>query len=688
MNWGRTYLFLATALSIIGISTSVFSQSAPITWGEIPRADLEMKSFPKDTNASAVILCDYGESFFNDDLNIVFNRHLRVKILTTKGYEWGTASIGLYTEDNTQRINNIEGITYSLDEQGNVVKNELQKKEIFTENIDDKHTRCKFTLPALKPGCVIEIRYSIKSTSWWLMQDWRFQHSEPVRWSEYCVRSPEAISYAALTHGYEPFAVKTIEEVRQQFFGSAASYLGQNSVACHQMHWVLKDAPALRDEPFITTIDDYFNRVDLQLAEYALRLGGTKKIITDWKLFNNDLLEDKNFSECIDVTRRVRKQTEEITAGLASSEEKMRAIYNWIAQSIVWTQSNRIYAEQDVNDVLDSKKGSNADITFLLLSMLKSADIQGDPVILSTRSNGKIQELYPILSQFNYVLAKVSIEGQNYYLDATDPLRPMELLPPKVMNVKGFVIKKDGGDWVTLSSSKQYSNISLAVITLHADGTLNGTLEDSYRDYAGLSTRRDLQDKKDLDVAKKTFDTEQQGITIDTVNITGRDSINLPLTLKAWITSQTYAQSNGDNIYINPQILHRMQENPFKDRTRKYPIDYAYQQSYKTVVNLTIPDGFEIKEKLADRVLYVGSKLLSYSREVIAENNHLQIVINREIHEIEIPAKYYTDLKSFYESIVTAEAEQIVLTRIKKNIELTPPAAPPAKQKPVKKGKK
>jgi transglutaminase-like putative cysteine protease len=688
MNWHRIYVFLGTALSIISISTSVFSQSAPITWGEIPRADLEMKSFPKDTNASAVILCDFGESFFNDDLNIVFNRHVRIKILTTKGYEWGTASIGLYTEDRTQRINNIEGITYSLDEQGNVVKNELQENDIFTEKIDDKHTRCKFTLPALKPGCVIEFRYSIKSTSWWLIQDWCFQHSEPVRWSEYRVRHPRAISYAALTYGYEAFAAKTTEDVKQRFSGDAVSYFGENSVACYQRCWILKDAPALRNEPFITTMGDYFNKVDLQLSEYALRTGGTKKVITDWKLFNDDLLEDKNFGGCIDVTRRVRKQTEEITAGLTSPEEKMRAIYNWVALSIVWTQSNRIYAEQDVNDVLDSKKGSNADITFLLLSMLKSAGIQGDPVILSTRSNGSIQDLYPILSQFNYVLAKVSIEGQNYYLDATDPLQPMELLPPKVMNVKGFMIKEGGGNWVTLSSSKQYNNISLAVITLHEDGTVNGTLEDSYRDYAGLSTRRDLKDKKDLDVAKKAFDAEQQGITIDSVNITGRDSINLPLTLKACITSQTYAQSNGENIYINPQILHRMQENPFKDQTRKYPIDYAYQQSYKTVVNLTIPDGFEIKEKLVDRKLYVGSNLLSYSRKVIAENNHLQVVIKREIHEIEIPAKYYSDLKSFYESIVAAEAEQIVLTRIKKNIELTSPVTPSAKQKPVKKGTK
>ena len=93
MNGPRPYRFLAVLLFTTGISSFAFTQSPPITWGDIPRADLEMKSFPKDTNASAVVLCDYGESYFNDDLNIVFNRHVRIKILTTKGYEWGTASI-------------------------------------------------------------------------------------------------------------------------------------------------------------------------------------------------------------------------------------------------------------------------------------------------------------------------------------------------------------------------------------------------------------------------------------------------------------------------------------------------------------------------------------------------------------------------------------------------------------------
>ncbi|HVN47583.1 MAG TPA: transglutaminase domain-containing protein [Bacteroidota bacterium] len=689
MNFRRFLFFAGTILVYSILPSQVFSQDAPMKWGEIPKADLEMKSFPQDTNASAVILCDYGNVTFDDELTVVYQHQMRVKILSVKGYdEWGRVSLNLRTEDHAQTIDDIAGVTYALDQQGNIVKHELQESDIFTEHDDANHTRYKFTLPSLSPGCVVEIRYTIKNQSWWNVPDWQFQFSEPVRWSEFRFCYPTSISYAVLSHGYERFMVNTTEKVVQFFHGSASGYFGMDNVDCYQKRWAMQNVPALRDEPYITTMNDYYNRIEIQLAGYALKTGGTKKVISDWMLFNDDLLKDEHFGDCIDVTRRVRKQAEELTTGLSTCEEKMTAIYNWVSQSIVWNHRNRIFAEQDVNDVLESKKGSNADITFLLLSLLKSAGIEGDPVILSTRDNGSVQDWYPILSQFNYVLAKVAINGQDYFLDATNPSRPMELIPTKIINVKGFVVKKNGGVWVKITSQKQYNNVSLAVLTLHEDGTLDGTMEDSYREYASLFMRQDLKDKKEMDIAKETFNTEQQGITIDSVHIANKDSINAPLTLKVWINAQTYAQSAGDMIYINPQILHRMQENSFKDRTRLFPIDYGYLRSNKIVVMLTIPNGFELKEKLADRMLYVGSDLLSYSRKVAVVGNRIQITVKREVHQIEIPEKYYADLKNFYASIVAAEAEQLVLTRIKP--EVPPPAAAPSVEtKPVKtKGKK
>ena len=85
-----TILFALLLINIFFVNRTIAQEKPPpITWGKIPHEHLEMKSFPSDTNASVIILCDYGESKFNNEFNIVFDRHQKVKILNNKGYDWG-----------------------------------------------------------------------------------------------------------------------------------------------------------------------------------------------------------------------------------------------------------------------------------------------------------------------------------------------------------------------------------------------------------------------------------------------------------------------------------------------------------------------------------------------------------------------------------------------------------------------
>ena len=226
--------FLSVIINIFLLSVAINCVNAqeapppPVEWGNIPRADLEMKTFPKDTNASALILCDYGESRFNDEFEIVFNRHLRIKILTTKGYEWGTYSLSIYTKDHTERISDIEGVTYWLNENGTIENSKLNENDIIEEEANEKYTRYKFTLPNLKPGCVIEIRYKITTQNIALIKDWVFQCSEPVRWSEYRIIHPKMMGYTIVPHGYHEFAIRETKDLKQVFYGKALRYVGVN----------------------------------------------------------------------------------------------------------------------------------------------------------------------------------------------------------------------------------------------------------------------------------------------------------------------------------------------------------------------------------------------------------------------------------------------------------------------------
>lgn len=666
MKLGKNALFISILIFISAFMFKLHAQEIPppITWGEIPREHLEMTSFPSDTNASAVILCDFGESKFNNDFNIVFNRHQRVKIINTKGYDWGTYSVVLYTKNSTEKFKDVKGATYWLNENGEIEKSELKDEDVFEDEVNDRYTRYKFTLPNLKPGCVIEVNYKIVSDGIFYMKGWVFQRSEPVLWSEYRITHPTMVGYAIVPFGYENFVIRENREVKQRFSGTALNYVGEDFANCLQRRWAVQNAPAIREEPYITTVEDYRNRIDVQLSGYGIN-GRITEVLKDWKSLIEELLDSEYFGDKIDDTGKVTSLSEKIINGCVSGEEKLNAIYEWVSSSITCSERNTIYAHESVNDVLESKKGNCAEITFLLISMLKSIGIEAEPIITSTRSNGMIQKNYPIVSQFNHVFARVNIDSQYVYIDATNNLRPIDLLPSEILNVTGLVIKEGEPEWVKITTPKASMYLSDISIKLFEDGNIEGTIDDTYYDYGALNARADLKDKNDKEIAKEFFDTDENGLTVDSLKVFNKEEITSPIKISAKISSPSYAMANGDMIYINPQIVHRTEENPFKTKIRKYPIDYSYRRSFANNISITIPEGYEVREKLRDKDLKAAPDLATYVRKVNIKGNKIEIQAKFDVKSTLIEPKYYERIRYFYTTFVAAQAEQIVLTRKK-----------------------
>lgn len=668
---------LFIALFTILINSTIFSQrppKKPIEWEEISTEDLNMKSCSFDEDAEALILCDYGETTLNDDLNLVFKRHLRIKIFNKDGFEWGTQSIRIYSHKRLEKVYDIEGITYFLGENGEIQSKELDDDDIFEEEIDDKHDKFTFTMPGLKAGCVVDIRYTIEAKNLYYIKDWNFQHEIPIKWSEYRVEMPENIAYVGVNRGYEKWEIKEIIQTKGYFSGTAASLIGNSNPKMNLYRWAIKDASAIKDVPYITTTADYNNIVELQLQGYVFSGNGVQKldILGTWEKLNEELVDSDNFYERIDVTGDVEDITKDLINGISTKKEKMIEIYNWVKNSIVWDGKNRVYAQLGVDEVLEYRKGNSSEINFLLLAMLKYAGIDGYPVILSTRSNGEIQTLYPILNQFNYVISQVHIDGQKYNLDPTDPLRSYDLLPSEVLGVKGLVIRPGNkiSEWVKLETSKK--NISQTYITLKMNemGDISGNVIESFSEFRSLAYRRQLQKKEEIEFVKEIFDAEEYGLQLDSIEITTKDSIHLPLIINLKFKSSVYAQKNGEYIYINPLVFHRRESNPFILKERKFPVDFNYSRSYNTLINFIIPDGFELLEKFKNKTVLLDNNL-KFTRVATIQGNMIQILYRYDILSPIISPKNYEALKEFYSMIIDLQAEQFVLGKNKNKTEIT-----------------
>jgi transglutaminase-like putative cysteine protease len=679
-------------LLLVMIALRAFAQDpipSRIEYGKVSKAELAMKSFPADTNAEAVSLCDYGVCSFTDGMGLRFVHHERIKIFTKAGFSWGTVRVPLYTEDHYESLGEIEAATYLANPDGTIKRVPLAQDAIFKEDTDKNHTRYSFTLPVLEPGCVIEYRIVTIRNNIYHPPEWDFQKSIPVVWSEYRLIFPNVTNYAMLSSGFQTYTIQETFTEDQSFNGETSTFIGAKLNHCTGIRLVLRDAPAVREEPFITTTSDYCNHVAFQLSEYLEHFAGTvKKVLKTWEMVLEEFLDADDIARSVEQTSDVRRATEKAIAGATTEEEKVRRVYDDVRGRIEWDGLHQWSTTKSVNDVLESRTGNSAEITALLVSMLQAAGIQSCQAILSTRSNGKLHMEYPMLTQFNYALACATIDGKRVFLDATDRFRPMELLSPEVLNTRCLLIRKGPVEWADLTTAAAFDDSFAGTYRLGSDGEIEGKFTMTDRDYASVVMHKRLKSGKPDEKVRTEIGADKAMLSVDTVSVQIPDSSSEVMTVSGMVASHSYAQAVGENLYVNPMVVGRFFENPLKRPTRNYPLDLAYPRKTTWQSRLIIPPGYTVKELPPDKSAAAALGDGYFKRTCTVSGDTLvtaaQYSLPRAMYDVEA----YGRLREFLAQVTSIQSDQIVLEKKAATIQKTSEPAGNILSPAEKKGKK
>ena len=572
-----------TALAIllcacVWVPTTASAQRAE--WGEVPRDAMEMTSFSADSNAAAVVLSDYGRVRVKQNLRLVFERHRRIKLLSEAAYDaWGTVEIPYYAEDDAQEVSDIAGQTFVRGPDGEVVRHELDDDAIFDEDVDGEYRWARFTLPALAPGAVIEYRYEVESAHPIYMPEWSFQSGEPTRWSEFRVTIPEVLDYVTQLQGSEMLSMNEsdVTHVQLRFaWDQASTFRSRTSLLRMQAvkrRWVMKDVPALRAEPFMTTPDDYRAMLRFQLARIGLHGQQPLWEMRTWRNVFDELAEADWFGGEIGRHKEVRRKAEALTDGLTDPAEKMKAIYDYVRTTVAWNGGRGYALDHDLDHVLEAKTGSSPELALLLVSMLRDAGLEAHPMLISTRDHGRVIEVYPFLQQFNDVLVHVDLGvGRPRLLSATSRLRPSTLLPPEALNHRGLLLAGDGPAWIDVTAGgKAYQRKAYVQAALDASGAVSGTVSRYDEAYSALDDRTALAEGAPADFVREHLLRGLSGAQVTAQTVAHQDEVNKPLEATATVQVPGYAQVAGDFIYVNPMLIEQRTENPLRRPERSFP---------------------------------------------------------------------------------------------------------------------
>lgn len=701
MNIRLKQMFFLSQIFFYLLSVPYLSaQEPPIKWGKILPEDFTMNSFSNDTTTSAIILCDYGFAYFTKNLELVFERHVRIKLLSEDGYPWGTVNIPYYSKNKMQRIDDINGQVYHLTTNGKVKKFKMNKKSILLETVNDENTIVRFTLPELKPGIILEYQYKIISDDPKYMPDWYFQNAIPTRWSEYRIHNIGNYEYKTVfpkEHKFyidesTPYQLQIAIQVPRRYM-EVSEGIGTThrknifTINGTKYRRAMKDIPAIKEHPFMTTLKDYRIQMKVRLSKIlnfnlenqflidALsvspmpafkRFAGAPnelRILANWKDLSKELMNSNQFGKQIQKYEIIQKQTENMIKDIDGQEKKMKAIYNFVQSKIKWNGQYQILASQDIDTVFQEGLGNNAEIALILISMLKDAGLTARPVLISTRSHGKIEKVLPILNQFNHVLVHVDVDDQVALLDPRDPQQPPHLLPVEALNHDGWLMDETNPRWVKIVSPAKYEHFVSLYAELNDDATMTAKIKSIDRGYSALAKRQKLQEKGKIDFIKNNLFSDFSTIQIDSFSIQNQNIPENDLLTSISFSSADLIRPVRDSLIFKPMILGRVKSNPFTSSKRSYPVDFAYPQDLTYSFILTIPEGYDIIKKPENIILVLPGDAGKCSRLTEIDGNTFHLTIHVEINKVRFNTNEYKGLQEFYDGIVQAYSETVVFRK-------------------------
>lgn len=650
-------------LSFIAIlSTSVSAQDFAYN-NTVTDEEMKLKKYDKDTSAHAYVMAEFGKTSiysFEESTPLVYEYHVKIKILDSKGFDKANVEIPFYTSDprRFEKVTDVAGVTYYKDEKGNMKIAELDASKIYTVNENKYWNKVKFAMPNVQNGSIIEYKYKIESPYLLNFKTWLFQSDIPKVYSAYEVHIPAVYNYNVSMRGALKLTRNPME-IEQDCF----NFHGVKC-DCSKITYAIDNIPAFIEEDYMTSRKNFISGLYFELFEYTnLSNGSTQKLSKEWKDVDSELKRDESFGSQIKKKDLLKQLITPVIVGKTDDLSKAKAVYAYIQKNIKWNEINSMVTDGGVRKALDKHTGTTGDINLSLISALNAAGVNTEAVILSTREHGILSKLYPVISEFNYVIARATIGDKSYLLDATDPLLSFGMLPIRCLNDQGRVMSLDKPSyWIDIVTNQKQSTTYTMDLVLSDDGKLKGKLNRYSIGYGAFLKRKAIKKFNTVDEYVENLDERLTKVKITKYDITNLDSLDKPVAETYDIEIDAY-NNLSNQVTFNPFLFDRLVTNPFKLTERNYPVDWGMPSEDRFILNLQLPGGYTIENPPKNSTFSLpgngGTFTMSYYSDGKSFSFSHATLFNKSIYG----PNEYPYLKELYNRIILSEKEEMMFKK-------------------------
>jgi len=638
--------FLLFILPIICFQTS-YSQD--LKFGNISKEALDESIYPLDSSANAAYLFKYRNTYI-DGTNLVTEVHHIIKIYNKDGFDFATKKISLYKNGGTrENVSGLKAYTYNL-LNNEIVKEKLAKESIFRTEYHKRQDYYTFTMPNIKEGSIVEYKYKIYSPFFTNIDEYKFQHAIPVKKLYSKLYTPAFFKFNRKVKGFLPVIPKRSNKRDARI-----------DATVNITEYTLSDVPALEEEPFVDNIDNYRSGVEYELIA-VYYTGYTKYYSQTWNDVAKSINKYNTYKQELKKNSYYKKDLEEVLSDVSTPEEKSKKIFDFVKSKVKWNDIDGISVYNGMPKAYKTGTGNVADINLMMVSMMRYAGLEANPILLSTRDNGT--PIFPTINGLNYVICGVKINNKIIKLDATSKYSDRDILPVRVMNWFGQLLSEnDTMDNIVLAPTKPGLKSTMMNVKISSDGNIEGNIRNVYKNHNGLLFREYYSGMSNDDYLLE-IENNNSSIEIDEHKVDNIEKISSPVIENYSFIKEEHIEIIDNKMYFSPLLFFTEDKNPFVLEKRSYPIDFSFPWDKKIQVIIKIPSGYTI-ESIPESIKFKLPNDIGEFSYIIRKTptNAIQLICSTKMKYSKVSAEQYLFLKQFYTQIIKKETEKIVLVK-------------------------
>jgi hypothetical protein len=641
---------IITVFSVFCISTALFAQDQKfLKMPKFNKDDLKKEKSAIDPKAPAELL--YRSIHYridNSSGNLIKEYTYRVKIYEKdKSENWHNLEISLYDNNSGDRevLTKMKALVYNL-EGDNVIETKVDKSSKFKSKENKYITVSKYAFPAIKNGSIIEYHYEVSSPFVYEIPLIYIELDTPSVYTEYVLDSPLQMSYSVDFTGSLFPKYKIMKE--DVMYGSQYK----------TYRFGYDNLKGFMTEKYVKNNDNYRTKIRAEL--HSTYFGNNLKMYTStWEDIRKKLWDHEDFGSQYKKDRLVK---ELIPAGILDEKDdlsKANKILDHVKTNFTWNQNNGIYAENGIRDLIKNKTGNDADLNLMLTAMFRSANINAYPILISTVRNGNVNLTFPNLGNFNYVIVGAEINKKVYLFDATSKQSQPNLLPSRVWNDNGLFVKDGKAELISLNNIEVSHNSHTTKAKINTDGTVSGVYQDQDEGMMAMNAKESFDENPDK--YKKQY---KENFSVDFANINSRvlDGGEFRSTMS--FSSNNMIDNLGKKMILNPLLFLHQTKNDFDQQDeRRYMIDFISPISKTKVVEIEIPEGYDVVDLPKSKKIVTEDKEISYSYTVEKKDNRIITISEYNIASANYPKEYYPAFKKIWKTISDSESQVMSLVK-------------------------